>query len=196
MCNLDKTVSPSFVCDCGKYLMYKGIPAHRNKCSTRRIRKIIFPDEFEADVTYTAHGPSPMKAGGDGLGTSAARRDESDLHSLYSVPGGVVPDLGPPLIPRHSFHPLQAAGQQAEDSQYRGEAGMNIGGELECQSFPRPRQVLPQPQDGIRRRLRSATSTQPGQSSTAVPPSKISTAGQISQNSTADPRSNYPYFYS
>ena len=100
VCNLDKTVSPSFVCDCGKYLMYKGIPAHRNKCSTRRIRKIIFPDEFEADATYTAQGPSPMKAGGDCLGTSAVRRDESDLKSLYAVPG-VVPDLGPPHKPAH-----------------------------------------------------------------------------------------------
>ena len=167
--------------------MYKGIPAHRNKCSTRRIRKIIFPDEFEADATYTAQGPSPMKAGGDGLGTSAVRRDESDLNRLYAVPG-VVPDLGPPLILRHnptnSFHPLQAA-----NSQDREEAGMNIGGEPECQSFPRSRQVLPQPQDGIRRRLRSATSAQPGQSSTAGPTSQISTSDPTSQISTVEPTS-------
>ena len=50
-CSAETGVPPGFVCDCGKFLMYRGIPTHRNKCSLR-IRKIIFGPEEEVDISH------------------------------------------------------------------------------------------------------------------------------------------------
>ena len=68
--------TPAYACDCGKFLQYRGIPTHRNKCQ-ERIRKIklqvhvfdivnlVFALTFiqnAQDVTFTANGPSPLKS--------------------------------------------------------------------------------------------------------------------------------------
>ena len=53
-CSGETVPTPDHVCDCGKYLYYRGIPTHRNKCE-ERIRKILLNDE---DQTFRAEGPS------------------------------------------------------------------------------------------------------------------------------------------
>ena len=56
-CQAEDVVTPQFACSCGKFLTYRGIPNHRNKCS-EKIRKIRFP---ERDETFSTAGPSPLR---------------------------------------------------------------------------------------------------------------------------------------
>ena len=172
MCQAVQVATPTFACDCGKFLHYRGIPTHRNKCQDR-IRKIKMQAQ---DVTFTADGPSPLKS--SNLSAPSFTSQDSSLAVTSHMDGDAQTAV-----------PLVTSASQLEPDRQSEDGMALVSQELNSTTVQADRPTT------IRSRLRSNKSAQPPATShPAVPsePAAIAPTMSSSSNGSAKPSAAVP----